>query len=60
MYLNGSYANAKHQASSNFTMYNNFAGPIGAMVVIGIADFIAGSSASIHFYFIAPLGERQI
>jgi hypothetical protein len=55
MYLNGSYANAKHQASSNFTMYNNFAGPIGAMVVIGIADFIAGSSASIHFYFIAPL-----
>lgn len=57
MHLNGSYANARHQASSNFTMYNNFAGPIGAMVVIGISDFLAGdgTGSGIQFYFIAPL-----
>lgn len=50
----GRYKNTAHQASSNFTMLENFAGPIGALFVYGISNYLSDSHVSIGWYILTP------
>ena len=52
--VRGKYQNTKHQASSNFTMLENFAGPLGALLVYGIFQSLTNSSIPIFWYIISP------
>lgn len=51
----GYYSNTTHQASSNFTMLENFAGPLGALFVFGIYNYLSNSKISLLWYVITPI-----
>lgn len=51
----GYYSNAIHQGTSNFTMLENFAGPLGALLVFGIYNYFIDSNVSIFWYILTPL-----
>lgn len=50
----GYYSDALHQGSSNFTMLENFSGPLGALLVFGIYNYFINSSVSIFWYILTP------
>ena len=49
----GNFSDATHQKSSNFTMLENFSGPLGALIIYGIINSINGN-VSIFWYIISP------
>lgn len=52
--LLGKYHDAMHQSSSNFTLYENFAGPIGALITFAIYNFSQNTDVSIFWYLATP------
>jgi len=50
----GHYQDTAHQASSNFTMLENFAGPFGALFVYGIYGYFQNNNISIFWHFLTP------
>jgi hypothetical protein len=50
----GKYHDAMHQSSSNFTLYENFAGPIGALITFAIYNFSQNTEVSILWYLATP------
>jgi hypothetical protein len=51
----GHYKDTEHQASSNFTMFENFAGPLGALVVFGLYNYFIDIGVSIFWYILTPM-----
>jgi hypothetical protein len=51
----GHYKDTAHQASTNFTMLENFAGPLGALVVYGFYKYFIDMGVSIFWYVITPM-----
>ena len=51
----GKYTNTAHQVSSNFTMLENFSGPLGALFLYSLYDYMNTSEVSIVWYLITPL-----
>ena len=51
----GHYKDTKHQASTNFTMLENFAGPLGALVVFGFYNYFIDNGVSIFWYILTPM-----
>ena len=51
----GHYKDTKHQASTNFTMLENFAGPLGALVVFGLYNYFIDMGISIFWYILTPM-----
>ena len=50
----GKYIDAMHQASSNFTLYENFAGPIGGLLTFAIYNYTQNPEISIFWYIATP------
>lgn len=50
----GRYRDTDHQMSSNFTMMENFAGPLGALAVYGLFRAMGGEGAPLWLYMITP------
>lgn len=51
----GKYGDAMHQSSSNFTMYENFAGPIGGLLTFAIYNYSQNTEISIFWYLLTPM-----
>jgi len=51
----GRYHDTEHQMSSNFIMLENFAGPLGALIVYGILHALGGEGAPLWLYMITPV-----
>jgi len=51
----GYYKDTEHQASSNFTMLENFAGPLGALVVFGLYNYFIDIGVSVFWYILTPM-----
>ncbi len=52
--LKGHYQDAQHQGSSNFTMLENFAGPLGALLVYGVFNAFNNAGVSVFWYVLTP------
>jgi len=53
--LIGKYSDAMHQGSSNFTMYENFAGPIGGLLTFSIYNYSQNTDINLMWYLLTPM-----
>lgn len=51
----GKYHDAMHQSSSNFTLYENFAGPIGGLLTFAIYNYTQNPQISFLWYIATPM-----
>jgi len=51
----GRYQDTEHQMSSNFIMLENFAGPLGALIVYGVLHALGEEEAPLWLYMITPM-----
>jgi hypothetical protein len=52
--VKGRYKDTQHQVTSNFTMLENFAGPIGALLVYGLYHAWIDDKAPFWLYLVTP------
>ncbi len=52
--LRGHYKDAQHQGSTNYTMLENFSGPLGALLVNGIFNAISDTGVPVFWYILTP------